>query len=351
MSGSVNMPGVLAIGDLKTTTSVRIGRGAPIIVDNSGTAAVGQVTVVGSLSPTSLDAGTSPVTCGALSAGSITVGGGVISVVGGLSPAISLGGSSGFDRSGNTLRFYYPNFTNVTVGSSAVLLPISLRMNGNSLTCGGMTCSTLTAGSITAAGAINCGANALTCGALTSGSITSSGSFSCGASALTCGALSCTSVASAGGITQPQYSLRTTKTTNQVVGTDAVTAVVWDAVETTNGGASNWPFTSGSLYTCPASGRYCITNLVVVLLATGTCGTWVEINPPGGVPGSARRYAEASLTATGGGTSWICGGSVTYQLSAGDTVLAAVLQTSGSNLNVGLSGTQQSEFSIVRLSE
>jgi hypothetical protein len=78
MSGSVNMPGALALGDLASTTSVRVGRGGALVVDNSGTSAVGSVAVAGPLvSTSSLDIGANPLTCGALTCASVASTGAV----------------------------------------------------------------------------------------------------------------------------------------------------------------------------------------------------------------------------------------------------------------------------------
>jgi len=71
------MPGALALGDLNSTTSVRIGLGGAIVVDNSGTSATGSVSIAGPLSLASLNAGTNPLTCGTLSCASVASTGNV----------------------------------------------------------------------------------------------------------------------------------------------------------------------------------------------------------------------------------------------------------------------------------
>jgi hypothetical protein len=77
MAGSVNMPGALAIGDLPSTSSVRLGRGGALVVDNSGTGAAGSVSIAGSYSLVNFDFGTSPVSCGAVSCTSVVSAGDV----------------------------------------------------------------------------------------------------------------------------------------------------------------------------------------------------------------------------------------------------------------------------------
>jgi hypothetical protein len=164
--------------------------------------------------------------------------------------------------------------------------------------------------------------------------------------------VSCASAVSAGDATQPQFALRVYKTANQSAASATATAVVWDAVETAGGGDVGWTFTPGtSLITCPQAGRYYVTyQQVFATSGTGVRNTWLEVNPPGGTPGSVRRHAEAALLASAS-FPWVGGGSFTYQFSAGDTLLAVGYQTSGGALNVGLSGNEVSELSITRLSE
>jgi hypothetical protein len=58
MSGSVNMPGVLALGDPASTAPVRIGRGGALVADNARSGGPGSVAIVGPLSAASLDVGT-----------------------------------------------------------------------------------------------------------------------------------------------------------------------------------------------------------------------------------------------------------------------------------------------------
>jgi hypothetical protein len=355
MAGSVNMPGILALGDLATTTTVSIGRGGALVVDNSGTGTAGQVTVAGSLSTGGLSAGSNPMTCGALSASSVAIAsGGRIScdVGSATAPALCFGADSAtglYLASAGTIGVASAGVEFLRVGDTvSVYAPLSAV--GRSLTSGALTCGALSSSSVAASGTVSCGA--VTCGALSSGAIATAGALTCGASALTCGALSCASIASAGDVTQPRYAIRVTKNSGQSIATDTVTAVIWNITETTGGGATNWPFTANStILTCPKSGKYCLALNIAIINVSGTCMAWVEINPPGDVPGSSRRYAEASAPANGGGANWVYGGSFTYQLSAGDKVLAAVIQSSGSNRNVGLSGFAQSEFSITRLSE
>ncbi|HVE12765.1 MAG TPA: hypothetical protein VNI01_05175 [Elusimicrobiota bacterium] len=310
MAGSVNMPGVLAIGDLPTTTSVRLGRGGALVVDNTGTGAAGQVSIAGALSAASLDFGSSPVTCSTLSAGSVAIGsGGVVDCDVGSASAPAL--------------YFGPAPSTGLYRAAAVT---GVASGGVELLRAGSTVSVFAP--LDATGS----------------------AFSCGA--MTCGALSCASLASAGAVTQPRYSLRVTKNGNQTVTSGAVTALIWDVAEVVGGGATNWPFTPGStLLTCPKDGKYLFALDVAIFFNDLMGVAWVEINPPGGVPGSSRRYGEASLISSSGGSNWVSGGSFTYQLSANDTILAAVFQTSGSVRNVGISGHAQTAFSITRLSE
>jgi hypothetical protein len=94
-----------------------------------------------------------------------------------------------------------------------------------------------------------------------------------------------------------------------------------------------------------------VFQLVIEANATGARFVWIEVNPSGGVPGSGRRYAEFVQPMPTASFLFASGGGFTYQLAAGDTLLAVAFQTSGSSLNVGLSGNQVSELSITRLSE
>ncbi|HVE12767.1 MAG TPA: hypothetical protein VNI01_05185 [Elusimicrobiota bacterium] len=311
MAGSVNMPGALALGDLSSTTSVSLGVGGALVVDNTGTGAAGQVSVVGPLSAAGLSVGTGAVTCGALSAGSLTVGsGGTLQCdVGSASaPAVCFGTSSstGAYRSGASVSFASGGSEVLRVGPSSVRVLAPLSTSGNTFICGAATCS----------------------------------------------GASCASAASTGAATQPQYALRVLKNANQAVSTATTTAVTWDAAETSGGGSVNWAFTPGaSLFTCPKAGMYFVTyQLMYATNSTGIRDTWVEVNPPGGTPGSVRRHAEATLLAATT-LAWVYGGSFIYQLALGDTLLVATRQTSGGNLNAGFSGNEVSEFSATRLSE
>jgi hypothetical protein len=310
MAGSVNMPGALAFGDLPTTASVSLGRGGALVIDNSGTGATGAVSVTGPLSVGGFSVGTGLITCGALTS-SVTVGsGGVFHADAGSTsaPAFYMGTdtTTGIYRSGTSVNFVALGVDVLHVGGGlvSVLAPLT----------------------------------------------TSGGTFVCGAA--TCGAVSCTSAASTGAATQPQYALRVCKTANQAIATATTTAVAWDAIETSGGGSVNWAFTpGGSLFTCPKAGMYFITyRLMFATNTTGIRDTWVEVNPPGGVPGSVRRHAEASLTASPT-LSWVFGGNFIYRLALNDTLLVASRQTSGGSLNVGLSGNEESELSFTRLSE
>jgi hypothetical protein len=355
MAGRVNMPGALALGDLATTTAVSLGRSAALVVDNSGTGAAGQVSVTGALSlPGGLDAGSNPVTCGALSAGSIAVdGGGRIRCDAGSAsaPALSFGADSttGLYSSGaTTLSFASNGSESMRVGATAVSSFVPLSTNGNTFLCDTVTCGSLSCASISAAGTFSGGA--MTCGALSSGAVAAAGIVGC--AAVTCGALSCASAASTGAIAQPRYSIRVYKNANQLTASGTITSVVWDAVETGGGGATNWTFTPGAtLFTCPKAGRYLIIyQLVYAVSGVSVRDVWVEINPPGGVPGSVRRRAEVSLGASGSDP-WVCSDSFTYQLGVGDTILVVAFQGSGGNLNLGFVGNQVSECSITRLNE
>jgi hypothetical protein len=311
MAGSVNMPGVLSFGDLSSTTSVSFGRGGALAVDNSGTGTAGSVSIAGAYSLGSFNFGSAQMTCGSLSTSSITSSFSMRCDFGSASaPAFCFG--TGTD---STTGFYVVGTSSTVVVSAGVEL---LR----------------TGPGVIVSAPLDATGNTMSCGAMT------------------CGALGCASVASTGDVTQPRYALRVTKTSNQSVASSATTAVVWDAEDSSGGGATNWPFTPGStLLTCPQAGKYCFALSVAVLSGSNTCLAWVEINPPGGVPGSSRRYGEAALVASGGGTNWVSGGGFTYQLSAGDTIVAAVFHTTGIACNVGVSGNTQSEFSITRLSE
>ncbi|HVE12766.1 MAG TPA: hypothetical protein VNI01_05180 [Elusimicrobiota bacterium] len=305
------MPGALALGDLKATTSVRLGRGGALAIDNSGTGSVAQITVAGTLNVAGLSAGTGPMTCGALSTSSASVGsGGQVRCDVGSAPAPAL--CFGVDR---TTGLYRSAAAAVSFASGGTE---SLRV--------GSTVSALVP--------------------LT----TNSNTFAC--DALTCGALSCASIASAGDITQTRYSLRLFKNASLPVANSTISPVTWDAVETSGGGAVNWPFTPGSVFiTCPAAGRYLVAYQIMFATGAATIrDTWVEINSPGGTLGLVRRYAERSLGSTGTDP-YMCGGCFTYQFSAGDTIGVAVFQGTGGTLNMGSSGNQTCEFGAVRLSE
>jgi hypothetical protein len=312
MAGSINMPGALALGDLPTTTSVRFGRGGALSINNSGTAAAGQVAVAGTLRATDLNAGTSPMTCAAvIVSSSVTVGSGGQVHGSTTTPSIRFGSTNsisvGIYRPGTNIVGLAGPGSALFVGSTVSTATSPFTTNGNPFTCG----------------------------------------------ALTCSSLSCTSIASAGDITQPRYSLRLFKNANQSTTNGAATAVVWNAAETSGGGSTNWAFTPGStLLTCPKNGRYLITyQLMYAGGAASNRDTWVEINPPGGVPGSVRRHAELSSNSPGVSDSWVCGTYFTYQLSAGDTLMVVATQNSGGSLNLGFSGNQVSEFGAVRLDE
>jgi hypothetical protein len=355
MYSRVNMPGALSIGDLGSANEVRIGLGGALSVINPGSGA-GQVSVVGPLSATSVNPGTGSMTCGALSAGSVTVrSGGVLraSVGSASAPALCVGTDSsvGLFSSSATLSVASAGAEWLRVGSTVETFTL-LRVTGtNSALCDAVSCSALTSSStITVSGAVSCGANPLTCGALSSGPITASGAISC-AGALTCGLLSCASIASTGDITQPRYSLRVYRSASQNVGNSASTAIVWDTVETSGGGATNWTFTPGSsLITCPKDGKYLILYQVGFNnSAVGVRNTWVEINPPGGVPGSVRKHAEL-LIPPAASTVWVGSNGFVCQLGAGDTILVVAFQSSGGTLSV-TANTTFCEFSITRLCE
>jgi len=120
--GSVNLPGSLLIGGLASTTSVSIGKGGALVIDNTGTGASGSVAVAGSMTSAGpLGIGTNPLTCGALSSGAITAGG--------------------------------------------------------TVSCGtfGLTCGALSSGAHTASGTVSCGTFGMTCGALSCASVASAG--------------------------------------------------------------------------------------------------------------------------------------------------------------------------------
>jgi len=133
MYSRVNMPGALSIGDLGSANEVRIGLGGALSVINPGSGA-GQVSVVGPLSATSVNPGTGSMTCGALSAGSVTVrSGGVLraSVGSASAPALCVGTDSsvGLFSSSATLSVASAGAEWLRVGSTVETFTL-LRVTG-----------------------------------------------------------------------------------------------------------------------------------------------------------------------------------------------------------------------------
>jgi hypothetical protein len=317
MAGSVNMPGALALGDLKSTTSVRLGLGGALVIDNSGTGPVGSVALAGPLvSTSSLDIGSNSLTCGAISCGALSSSsatvrsGGVLRADTGLAsaPAICFGTDSAtgvYRAAAATTGFASAGTESMRVGGTVSIF-VPLTTNSNTLACG----------------------------------------------AMTSGAISCASVASAGDVTQPRYSLRLFRTATQALSTSTITAVAWDTIETAGGGATNWSFTpTASLITIPVAGRYLVTftTSFEYINTTGARITWCEINQSS--PGSSRRYGLVSMAPASVAVA-AATGSFTYQFAAGNTILIAAFQASGGNLNVmGSAANEPSALSITRLSE
>ena len=181
-------------------------------------------------------------------------------------------------------------------------------------------------------------------------SVTSTVPFSSGTNAMTCGALSCSSVSSTGQVTQPRYWVRLYRSATQALSNNTSTFVIWDAIETTFGGTSNWSVSVPlSAVAVPVNGLYQISyEIIFQNNSTAYRLGWIEINSVS--PGTTRRYGEHQGPAASiSQTAFV--GSETLQLSAGDTVSIAANQASGGNLNL-LGGTNQyCTLRIVRLSE
>jgi len=208
----------------------------------------------------------------------------------------------------------------------------------------------MSAGSVNVPGTLDVGSlsAAVTIGRGGAIAINNSGSGSAGAVSVA-GPLTCASISSAGDVAQPRYSLRVFKNALQSISAGVATAVVWDAVET--GGAVNWPFAApASLFTCPVAGMYSMAFSAAITVSSGVLTDWwIEVNPPGGSPGSTRQLGTSHIISTG--NSGVCGPAVyARQLAAGDTVVAVVKTANGAS-SLNLVGNLTSTMSIVRLSE
>ncbi len=98
-----------------------------------------------------------------------------------------------------------------------------------------------------------------------------------------------------GTITKTENLLCLRMSAQQSVASGVITYVMWDTVDTTLGGAVNWPafyFTAPSnTIIIPVDGTYLLTGSIIWDSYVGTRDTWVEINA-GGTPGLGRRFSE-----------------------------------------------------------
>jgi hypothetical protein len=320
MAGSVNMPGALALGDLKSTTSVSLGLGGALVIDNSGTGPVGSVALAGPLvSTSSLDIGSNSLTCGAISCGALSSSsatvrsGGVLraDTGGAAAPALCFGTDSAtgvYRAAAATTGFASAGTESMRVGGTVSIF-VPLTTNSNTLACG----------------------------------------------AMTSGAISCASVASTGDVTQPRYSARLYRNATQSISNNTVTAVALDTIETSGsgGGTSNWTSITlpATLFTIPKAGTYAVFAEVsfVQNAAGGYRSSWFEVNN-GGTPGTQRRWGEtlAPPCASASTNNVSC---FEYVFALNDTVQLCCAQDSGGSININGSANRYSYIQIVRLSE
>ena len=231
----------------------------------------------------------------------------------------------------------------MSVSGTTITTTVPIDCGSNALNCGALTCGSLVSSGSIQGGSVNVGT--IFCNA-----INASGAINAGTNGVTCGSINCSSVSSTGQVTQPRYWVRLYRSATQALTNNTSTFIIWDTIETTFGGTSNWSVSVPlSAVAVPVNGLYEIAyEIIFQNNSTAYRLGWIEINSVS--PGTTRRYAEHQGPAASISQTAFVGTEI-IQLSAGDTVSIAANQASGGNLNL-LGGTNQyCTLRIVRLSE